>query len=370
MSKADNNQLKANNNAYHDQSSGKLASLMGNQAGFQSAADTRSSASFNDAYGGLKDQQATGGFQSDQAAKLHSDTNNLIQTGGYDPTSMANLQGSMQSNTASGGFDPTKLSSLYSQGQDMTNTGGIDPNASSQIMSGYSDMASTGGFTDQSKANYLNRATAGVDQTYSTLQDQALRDKSKTGGLGTGGGMSEMARHLTQDQSLATLNANDSLNTQINKGKLAGLEGLDVSSRGAAGLKQNALAGMGSLAANEAGNRMQGLGQQSSLATAQASGVRDANAQNIDLSNKEAVGRQMANSGMSHLYDTSSGQVSEQGRQMLASMGLDIQNNDQALRILLGLATSSVTGRGITGQISDGVDIAGKIASGAAGGLA
>ena len=368
MSKSDNNQLKSNNNQYHDQTSGQLSSLMGTQSGLQSAADTRASAAFNDAYGGLKDQQITGGFQSDQSAALHQNTDNLMKTGGYDPNST--LSGDMKNATSSGGFDPNKLSGLYSQGQDMASTGGIDPNASAQVMAGYGDMASTGGYTDQAKSNYLNRATSGVTQTYNSLAEQSMRDKARTGGLGTGGGMDAMARHLSQDQASSTLNANDSLNTQINRNKLEGLGGLDTSSRGAAGLKQNALAGMGSLAANEAAGRMQGLGQQSQLESSQASGRRDANSQGIDLSNKEAIGRQMANSGMSHLYDSASGQVSEQGRQMLASMGLNIQNNDQALRILLGLATSQVTGRGITGQIGDSVAIAGQVASGASGGLA
>lgn len=92
---------------------------------------------------------------------------------------------------------------------------------------GYKDFAATGGFTPAEETNYLNRATSGVTNTGTALEQQAQLNRSKTGGAGTGGEVSQIARQLGQRQSDATNQAQMNLSQQKNQNKLAGLGGLN-----------------------------------------------------------------------------------------------------------------------------------------------
>ena len=90
----------------------------------------------------------------------------------------------------------------------------------------YQNFADTGGFDEAAKTNYLNRATSGVTNTGTALEQQAQQMRSKSGGAGTGGQVAQIARQLGQTQADATNQAQMNLNQQINANKLAGASGL------------------------------------------------------------------------------------------------------------------------------------------------
>lgn len=90
----------------------------------------------------------------------------------------------------------------------------------------YQNFADTGGFDEAAKTNYLNRATSGVTNTGTALEQQAQQMRSKSGGAGTGGQVAQIARQLGQTQADATNQAQMNLNQQINANKLAGAAGV------------------------------------------------------------------------------------------------------------------------------------------------
>src|SRR6266404_2552692 len=104
------------------------------------------------------------------------------------------------------------------------------------ISGGYGDIARTGGYTPQQESQFLQRATEGTGTTYGALADQAKRLQTATGGLGTSGGISQMARQLSQVQGQNTLNAQLGLNESETANKLAGLGGELASTATAGGL--------------------------------------------------------------------------------------------------------------------------------------
>jgi hypothetical protein len=90
---------------------------------------------------------------------------------------------------------------------------------------GFKNFATTGGFTPEEENRYINQATSGVTNTGEVLQNQARLNRSKTGGGGTGGEVSNIARRMMQSQADAGNQAKVSLNTMKNQNKLAGLAG-------------------------------------------------------------------------------------------------------------------------------------------------
>src|SRR5487761_230891 len=167
--------------------------------------------------------------------------------------------------------------------QNMT-TGGYDPSTLSSIMGGYSGFANTGGYTPTQANQFMQQATEGTGTTYNALENQAKRSAVATGGLGTSGGLSQMARQLGQVQGQNTVNAETSLNEQINANKLSGLSG------------------EASTEANVAGNK--------TAATAQAN----------------------------QLYNTTTGQITALGNQMLQTLGLQFNTQSQAIDALTQLS--------------------------------
>src|ERR1043165_9869899 len=108
---------------------------------------------------------------------------------------------------STGGYDPVQFNQTLSGYNDLATTGGYDPVQFNQTLSGYNDLATTGGYTPQQASQVLQRGTEGTQSTYGALQDQAKRASIATGGLGTTGGLSQMARQLAQTQGQNTLNA-------------------------------------------------------------------------------------------------------------------------------------------------------------------
>jgi hypothetical protein len=229
---------------------------------------------FGDSYGAAKTNQ------SDELASATSGIKSSMETGGYDPTQLGNLRSSTS---------------------DFAKTGGYDPSTLSTINSGYSSLAS-GGFTPGQEQDYIRQATQGTEGTYGVLADQAMRNRAKTGGLGTGGDISQMARQLSQVQANNTLNAKNSLFNMENSNKVAGLGGLS------------------STAGNVAAGRLAGSGQQ------------------LGLEGNVAAGRDNANSQMSQLFNASTGQVTALGQQMLQSLGLDFGTQEAAIGALTNLS--------------------------------
>lgn len=221
-----------------------------------------------------------------------------------------------------GGFDPSRLNTLRQSTDEFTRTGGYDPEQVAKITSGYQNFADTGGFTPDQEANFRRRATSGVPALYDVLGNQAERQRSLTGGLGTGGQISQMARQMAQEQSKAATGAEVDLASQERAGKLAGLGGLE------------------------------------SIGGSVASGRRSGLQSGIGLEGSVASGRTAANSQMSQLFNAQTGEISDQGKQILAQYGLEDAAAETQLKVLQSLAGAP----GALGNIASGVGQVGSIA--------
>jgi hypothetical protein len=199
--------------------------------------------------------------------------------------------------------------------QNLSSTGGYDPTQLAGLEGGYNNLATTGGYTPQQGQQFIQQATEGTQSTYGALENQAKQNAVATGGLGTGGGLSQMARQLSQSQGQNTLNAEVALNQSQTSNKLAGL------------------GGEANVMGNVAGNTLQGT--------------------------------ETANSQLSQLYNTTTGQVTQLGNQMLQTLGLDFSTQAEAASILQKLSTNPTLLQNIMG----GVEQAGGAAVGAYTGL-
>lgn len=223
------------------------------------------------------------GFQGNLGARLSDTLGNQMQYGGYDPSQLANLRGETQN--------------LY-------DTGGYDPNEVAGIRGGYSELAQTGGFSPQDEQRFLRQATEGTTATYGALQNQAKQSQIATGGLGTAGALSQMARQGSQVQGQNTLNAQVALNQ----------------------LKTS--------------NRLQGLGGQTNLAGQIAQGRQAGASQQLGLESGVQQGALSATNIMNQLYNTTTGQVTALGNQILASLGLTFNTAAEAGDILQKISSN------------------------------
>ena len=210
--------------------------------------------------------------------------------------------GGLQDALKTGGYDPAILETLRGDTQQFAQTGGYDPAALNQIMGGYSDLATTGGFTPEQSQAFMRQATEGTQGTYGALEDQARRASVATGGQGTGGALSQMARQLSQVQGRNTLDAEVALNERQTANKLAGLGG-------EAGVSSDVAAG-----------RRAGEGMRLGL----ESGVQQ--------------GKLSANQMMNQLYNTTTGQVTDLGNQILKTLGLNFATQEGAINALTQLS--------------------------------
>jgi hypothetical protein len=236
-------------------------------------------------------------------------------------------------------------------------TGGYDPTQEASITSGYQSLADNGGFTPQQSQDYRNRATESVADTYQVLQDQYQRSRAATGGLGTGGDSARMARQLSEESAKANLNAEASLADQTRAGKLAGLGGLQTNAAGVAAGKTNAFNAVGGLESNVASGAQNIMGQQSNLEGNIASGVRAGVGLQAGTEGAVAGGNLAADSGLSQLYNTATGAVSDLGKQILGQMGLASTDQQTQLSVLTQLANTPGVFDNIlrAGQVAGGV---------------
>jgi hypothetical protein len=269
--------------------------------------------------------QLYGGFQSSLGTAQGNQGNELSGAMG----DISNLE----SLSTTGGYNPSQLSGLNSQTAGMTATGGYNPSQLNQIQGEYTNLAQTGGFTPQQAQQFVQQATEGTQTTYGALEQQAKQAEIATGGLGTGGALSQMARQLGQAQSQNTLNAEVDLNQLQTSNKLAGL------------------GGESSLDTNVAGNRLAAQGQQLGLAS---------NVAGNTLQGTEAAGQQL-----SQLYNTTTGQITQLGNQMLQSLGLDFNTQAEAIQALTALSKNP----GLFQTALSDISSLGGAAAGAAGSL-
>lgn len=221
------------------------------------------------------------GLQSNLAGRLSDTLGNQMQYGGYNPKQLANLENETQS--------------LY-------DTGGYDPNEVAGLRGSYSYLGQTGGFSPQDEQRFMRQATEGTTATYGALQNQAKQATIATGGLGTAGALSQMARQGSQAQGQNTLNAQVALNQLKTQNKLAGLGG------------ETALAGQ------VAQGRQQGAAQQ------------------LGLEGNVAQGALSATNIMNQMYNTTTGQVTQLGNQILQSLGLTFNTEAEAISALTNLS--------------------------------
>lgn len=254
---------------------------------------------------------------------LNSFQQSLVGSAGQQSNLYGRLSDTLSNQMQYGGYDPTQLANLRTETQNLYDTGGYDPNQLGQITGGYYDL-SQGGMSPQQQQAFLRASTEGSQATYGALSDQAKRASIATGGLGTGGAISQMARQGTQQQDQATLNANVALQQLLTQNKIAGL------------------GGEANLASNVAGARQQGAAQQLGL----ESGVQQ--------------GSLSATNIMNQLYNTTTGEISDLGNKMLQTLGLNFGTQSEALAALTNLSKNPGMFQTIYGDILAG----GKTAAG------
>lgn len=156
----------------------------------------------------------------------------------------------------------------------------------------YSSMMANGGFSPSDETTYLNRATQGVKGTYDVLASQAERQRAAAGGMGTGGEIATLARQGTQQQALATENAQADLHQQENANKFTAAAGQV-----------------------NAGQAETGVG----------------------------TGLTSLYGQTNQLYNTQTGEITAQGAQVLQALGLKYNTQAEAAQILAGLAAQPGT---------------------------
>ena len=248
---------------------------------------------FNDLTGAINQQRETGGFQN--LPGLRSNVENIINTGGY---------------------DTDRFNSLY---ENFGKTD-YDPEMLGTVRGGLTNFAETGGYDPRMRQDFLRQSTSGTQGVYKTLADRVMQDRGKTGGVGTGGETSQMARQLGQEAARSTLAAKTGLDKMVTENKFSGLQGL------------------GTLMDSQGKLRLAGLGCQAGLLSDQAGGRRTGVGQQIGLESGVAAGTNAANVLASRLYDTTTGEVSDLGDKMIKSLGLQFATREQALSILQRLS--------------------------------
>jgi len=97
-----------------------------------------------------------------------------------------------------------------------------------QAFAGFQQFAQTGGFSPQDLTNIRARAVSPVRAVYANAQRNVNRQRSLQGGYSPGFGamQTRMAREQGQTTSDAGINAEAGISEMVQKGKLAGLQGM------------------------------------------------------------------------------------------------------------------------------------------------
>jgi hypothetical protein len=316
--------------------------ISGLQSDYNSAKATQQ-ATGQQATAGYTQQQTTGGYNPDVLPGLRSQNSTLATTGGYNQDNLNGVRSNMATQSKTGGFDPTQLSNLQGSAANFATSGAYDPGSYDKLKSTYGGFMDNGGYDATQKSNFLDQATSGIKDTYGSLSLQERLAQNKTGSSGGGGDLSQMARQLAQAQGSQTLAAQTSLDKAINDNKMAGAAGLNTVESGNAATK---IAGLNSgigLAENQAGNIINATKNAGDLETNVASGIRSGQATQNQFEGDVAKGVQNANNGLANLYNTQTGQVTDQGKQLLAALGLQFQTDAQAAQILAQISSNPGT---------------------------
>lgn len=299
----------------------------------------RADTSFSGALKGYQEAQQTGGYDPGILEGLRSRTGEVSKTGGYDPDRVAGLRDKFSKVSETGGYDSGELDFLRGKGKEFTGTSGAyDPEVLAKITGGYTDFSETGGYSPESRAAFMRNATSGVGDIYKVLQGEAERKRSLTGGLGGGGDISQMARQLSQQQAKAATGAQVDLDTMIARNRLAGLGGLSASGSDVAGQRQAALGGLGALESDVAQGKRVGTSAEAGFEGDVARGVREGTGQQLGLEEGVARGSLTGTAGMGSLYNAASGNITDLGNQMLASLGLNFKTQQEAVDALQRLS--------------------------------
>lgn len=280
--------------------------------GLQNTAVQRAGQTFGEALAGFEQQQQTGGYNQEQLASMRNTLASMQPTGGVDPNQLSNIRG--------------QYSNVQNELSGYLPSGGYDPTQLAQTLGGYGAFADTGGFTPQQQQQYLNQATRGVATTAENLANAARRSAAATGSSPEAA-IAAIQGEAGAQQADATNAALVGLNQQINANKLAGLGGLGTVE--------------GQLAAARAGimGQQAGVtGQQAGLETGVAGLRQGVSGLQQGLEGGVAQGVQAANRGIQGLYDTTTGQVTSLGNQVLAGLGLQYGTQAQGAQILQELS--------------------------------
>ena len=110
------------------------------------------------------------------------------------------------------------------------NAGGSSSSSSGQpqAFAGFKGFSETGGFSPGDLANIRARAVSPVRAVYANAQRNVNRQKGLQGGYAPGAGalQSRMAREQGQETADAGINAEAGISEMVQKGKLAGLQGM------------------------------------------------------------------------------------------------------------------------------------------------
>jgi hypothetical protein len=217
-----------------------------------------------------------------------------------------------------GGYDPTQLAAIESGYGGLTTTGAGIGATGAGISNFGENLMATGGYTPAQQAAYLNQATSGVTATGDILEQQAKQAAAATGGYGALGTESQIANQLEQNQATATQNALLGLNQQMTANELAG-----------------------------AGAAAQGAG-----VTATGAGVTGAGLGGLQTTQQSITANQATGAGLENqLYNTQTGQITQQGQQILSALGLQFGTESQAISALQQLSQNP----GLFGNIVQGL---------------
>ena len=102
---------------------------------------------------------------------------------------------------------------------------------------GYRDFAKTGGFTPQALSAIRARAVSPVRAVYANAMQNVQRQRALQGGYSPGMGalQARMAREKGQETADAATNAEAGISEQVQRGRLAGLAGMQDPSSGGGG---------------------------------------------------------------------------------------------------------------------------------------
>lgn len=113
-------------------------------------------------------------------------------------------------------------------GPDAGGGGGSSTSGQPQAFAGFQQFSQTGGFSPQDLNNIRARAVSPVRAVYANAQRNVNRQRSLQGGYSPGFGamQTRMAREQGQETADAGINAEAGISEMVQKGKLAGLQGM------------------------------------------------------------------------------------------------------------------------------------------------